>query len=202
MRFSVPKLWVLNLADPVTDLPLNLAGTLLVFWQSPNFDDEIYVRFNQQDEPAFPLQRGAGIETEFDRVFVTVPAGLTGLAYLAYGDSREGRLAYLPTQQTGGEVMEAVRDELRGDVAGEADGAAVVGVAAAAAVAANADRRSLHIQAGLGNTAVITIGIDNTITPAGGVQLAAGMAFWVTDYRGPIWAISTAAGQRLNIFEV
>ncbi len=189
----------IDLTAVVADREISVRGDLLGCWLAPNASDEIGIRFQDRSEALIPFRQGMFLEMPFNRIFVTNAAAGAGTMYLIYGSAADARIHANPSDIG---VMTAIRDELQGDVAGEGFGAAVVGVAAAAAVPANANRKGLHVQAGLGNAGTINLGQDATVTVANGVQLVAGQSFWFTDYRGPLWGIATAAGQRLNYFEV
>lgn len=188
------------LATAVTDREYNIAGGMIGGWLAPLATDQLTIRFNDRSADAIPFRPGLALEIPFTRVFITCPGTGAGTFYLLYGDADWVRMIVNTSDLAG--TLETILAELQGDVTGEGFGAAVVGLAAAAAVAANANRKGLHVQAGLGNTAVIYFGQDNTVTIANGMALPAGQAMWVSDYRGPLWCISTAAGQRLNWFEV
>ena len=87
------------------------------------------------------------------------------------------------------------------DVRVDIEGA--VGLAQAQILAANADRRSFHVQAGLGNAQTVWIGYTNLVTNLNAAAaLVAGQSFWLDDYRGPIHAIAGGAGQVLHYSEV
>jgi len=189
----------IDLGAVVADREISVRGDLLGCWLAPDTNVEIGIRFQMRSEPLIPFRQGMFLELSFDRIFITNPVVGVGTMYLIYGDATAARIHANPSDVG---VLTAIRDELRGDVLGEGFGAAVVGVAAAIAVAANADRKGLHVQAGTGNAGTINIGQANTVTVANGIQLVAGQSFWLEDYRGPLWAIATGAGQRLNWFEV
>lgn len=189
----------IDLATAANNRQINVRGDLLGCWLAPNASDEITIRFQDRSEAAIPFRQGMFLEMSFDTIFVTVPGTGTGTMYLIYGSASGARIHANPSDIG---VMTDIRDELQGDVTGEGYGAAVVGVAAAEAVPANNDRKSLNVQAGLGNAGTIVVGQTNAVTLANGIQLIAGTPFWFNDYRGPLWAIATGAGQRLNWFEV
>lgn len=189
----------IDLAAVVADREISVRGDLLGCWLAPDMNAEIGIRFQTRSEPLIPFRQGMFLELSFDRIFITNPVVGAGTMYLIYGDSSAARIHANPSDVG---VLTEIRDELAGDVLGEGFGAAVVGVAAAVAVAANVDRKGLHVQAGLGNAGTINIGQTNAVTVANGIQLVAGQSLWLDDYRGPLWGIATAAGQRLNWFEV
>ncbi|MDD5367384.1 MAG: hypothetical protein PHR30_18780 [Gallionellaceae bacterium] len=189
----------IDLTAVVFDREISVRGDLLGCWLAPDTNAQIGIRFQTRSEPLIPFRQGMFLELAFDRIFITNPAMGLGTMYLIYGDATAARIHANPSDVG---VLTAIRDELTGDEVAEGAAAAVVGVAAALAVAANQDRKGLHLQAGTGNAGTINIGPAATVTVANGIQLVAGQAFWISDYRGPIWAIATGAGQRLNWFEV
>lgn len=194
------RLLQIDLATAVVDREFSIAGGMIGGWLAPAGTDQITIRFNDRSADAIPFRPGLALEIPFTKIFVTCPGTGAGTFYLLYGDADWVRMIVNTSDLSG--TLEDILAELQGDVVGEGFGAAVVGIAAAAAVPANAARKGLHLQAGQGNTAVIYVGQGNTVTVANGTQLPAGQAMWFGDYRGPVWCISTAAGQRLNWFEV
>lgn len=189
----------IDLATAVANRQINVRGDLLGCWLAPNASDQITIRFQDRSEAAIPFRQGMFLEMPYDTLYVTVPGTGTGTMYLIYGAASQARIHANPSDL--GAITD-IRDELQGDVTGEGFNAAVVGVAAAEAVAANNDRKGLHVQAGLGNAGTIVVGQTNAVTLANGIQLIAGQPFWFSDYRGALWCIATGAGQRLNWFEV
>lgn len=190
----------INLATVLTDHEYSIAGGMLGGWLSPLPTDQVTVRFNDRSADAVPFRAGLALEIPFTHIFLSCPGTGLGTMYLLYGDADWVRLLVTTSDLAG--ALAGILAELQGDAAGEGFGAAVVGVVAAAAVAANVNRKGVHIQAGTGNTATIYLGQDNTVAVANGMQIVPAQAFWVHDYRGPLWCISTAAAQRLNWFEV
>ena len=80
---------------------------------------------------------------------------------------------------------------------------ASIGVAQSQVLAANADRKSFSIQAKSTNTGFIYIGFDNTVTSTKWwAELQAGQSCDGDDYRGPLHAIATLAGQLIGYAEV
>lgn len=199
-RKAQPHLLTLNLAIPFTDREFNIGGTIIGIWDSPNPADTIQIRFNEVSADLIPMKRQKVIVTPFDKIFITVPAGLAGNMEIIYGSGTITLFRMYPNDaETSGDVI----DELRGDLVAENYGTAVIGMAAVAVCAARADRKGFDLQAGLGNAGNIYIGFDNTVTAANAVaSLVAGQSYSRSDYRGALFAIASAAGQLLNNSEV
>ena len=197
------KVLPLDLSIALTDQRFTIAGTQIGLWDAPNQTDIIYLRLNEQSRPQIPFKRGKVLRVPFTEVYITVPAGLAGTAYILYGTGDQAILGIRPQVSEASEVLEDIRDELQGDQVPENWGNAAVGAAAVQILAANANRRSFHVQSALGNTQTIWVGYANTVTNINAAAaLVAGQAFWLDDYRGPIYAIAGGAGQVVHYSEV
>jgi len=96
-----------------------------------------------------------------------------------------------------------ILDELRGDVLPENWGQATINVAQAQVLAANAARKSFSIQAKSTNTGIVYVGFDNLVTAVNWwAELQPGQSCDGDDYRGPLHAIATVAGQLIGYAEV
>ena len=198
-----PKRLTLNLALPFTDREFHIGGTMIGIWDSPNAGDTIHIRFNEQSADQIPFKRNKVIVTPFDKVFITVPAGLAGNMEILYGSGTINYFRVYPNEAEQAGAIDQIRDELRGDLLAEDYGTDVIGVAAVVVYAVNANRKGFDLQAGLGNAGNIYIGFDNAVTAANAVaSLVAGQSYSRSDYRGPLFAIASAAGQLLNHSEV
>jgi len=198
-----PKLLPLNLAMALANVRFPIAGTQIGLWDAPSQTDIIYVRFNESDRALIPFKRGKMLRTPFTEIYITVPAGLAGTANFIYGTGDMDVFRIYPNVSESSEAIEDIRDELQGDLLPENWGNLVVGAVAAAVLAANANRRSFHVQAGLGNAQTIWVGYTNLVTNLNAAAaLVAGQSFWLDDYRGPVWAIAGGAGQVLHYSEV
>lgn len=202
-RTAQPKRLTLNLALPFTDRKYGIGGTTLGIWDSPNASDTIQVRFNEQSADQIPMKRQKVIVTPFNKVFITVPAGLAGNMEILYGSGTMNFFRMYPNEAEQAGAIDLILDELRGDLLAETYSTAVIGMVAAVVYAANANRKGFDLQAGLGNAGNVYIGFDNTVTAANAVaSLVAGQSYSRDDYRGPLFAIASAAGQLLNRSEV
>lgn len=75
----------------------------------------------------------------------------------------------------------------------------VVGAAAAQVMAINTGRSCATVQAKASNGGIIYIGYDNLVTTTHwNLCLEAGQGYTWDDYRGPIWAYGSIAGQLLG----
>lgn len=199
-EIAQPKRLTLNLAIPFTDREFNIGGTMIGVWDSPNATDTIQIRFNQQSANQIPMKRQKVLVTPFNKVFITVPAGLAGNMEILYGS---GTIAYFRMYPNEADSLGQMIEELRGDLVAENYGTATIGVVAAVVLAANGNRKGFDLQSGLGNAGNIYIGFDNTVTAANNTAaLVAGQSYSRDDYRGALFAIASAAGQLLNYGEV
>lgn len=200
-----PRKLTLDLAIPLANQKFAISGTQFGVWAAPLQTDEIQVRFNANQNVQIPFQRGRVLAVPFNKVFITVPAGLTGNMDILYGHGSMDLFRIFPnafdTDMT--VVLTNIQDELQGDVLPENWGNAAAGLVQAQIIAANANRRSWHVQAGLGNAQTVWIGFDNTVTNLNAAAaLVAGQSFWLDDYRGPVHAIAGGAGQVVHFSEV
>jgi len=202
-KIAQPRRLTLNLAIPFTDREFDIGGTQIGIWDSPNANDTIQIRFNEQSANPIPMKRQKVITTPFNKVFITVPAGLTGNMEILYGSGTMNFFRLFPNAAEPGETMEEIRDELMGDLVPENYGTAAVGVAAVLVLAANAARKGFDLQAARGNAGFVYIGFDNTVTANNcTADLIASQAYSRDDYRGDLYAIASIAAQSLNFGEV
>jgi len=202
-QIAQPKRLTINLAMPFTDREFSIGGTMIGIWDSPNAGDTIQIRFNQQSANQIPMKRQKVLVVPFDKLYITVPAGLTGNMEILYGSGTIAYFRMYPNVAEQAETMDQIRDELRGDLVPENYGTAVIGMVAVVVLAANANRKGFDLQAGLGNAGNIYIGFTNAVTAANcTAALVAGQSYSRSDYRGPLYAIASAAGQLLNNGEV
>ncbi len=198
-----PKSLTLNLATVIADTEFRIVGTQIGVWDSPNQTDTIQIRFNQSTAQQIPFKRGKLITAPFELIYITVPAGLAGNMVILYGFGSMELFRLYPNASEASETMADMLNELQGDQLPDNWGNAIIGAAAGAVFAANADRKSFEVQAGLGNAQTVWIGYTNFVTNLNAVKaLVAGQSFWMNDYRGPVWAIAGGAGQVLHTLEV
>lgn len=202
-RIAQPRKLTLNLALAVTDRELGIGGTVFGIWASPNANDTIQVRFNEVSADQIPMKRQKVIATPFNKVFITVPAGLAGNMIILYGSGTMSFFNIFPNEAEGSVVMDEIRDQLTGDLIPEDYATAVIGLAAVEVYPVNANRKGFDLQAGLGNAGNVYIGFSNGVLANNAVaSLVAGQSYSRNDYRGPLWAIASAGGQLLNHSEV
>ena len=195
-----PRRLTLDLSIPLNNQKFSISGTQFGVWAAPLQTDEIQVRFNKNQGHTIPFQRGRVLAVPFNKVFITVPAGLTGNMDILYGHGAMDLFRIFPNifDQDITNVLTAIQNELRGDTAEEGYGQTAVGVAAVQVIAANADRKSCSIQAKWDNGGIIYVGYDNTVTANNwAYNFAASEGHDWDDYRGPIYAIGSMAG--LNV---
>ena len=112
---------------------------------------------------------------------------------LATGNINDNRISASLQQ-----VLENVRDELKGSASGADNAKATVGVAAVVVLAANTSRKAFIVSAPAANTGKIYIGFTSGITTSKGIaELQAGMSLMLDDYQGTVYAISDTAAQSL-----
>ncbi len=198
-----PKKLTLNLALAFTDREFTISGTQFGVWNAPLSTDQILIRFNESRAQQIPFNRTMILAVPFTKVYITVPAGMTGDMVLLYGHGSMDLFRIFPSVPEPFTSMEAIltaiRDELQGDVAAEGYNAQAVGMAAVEVIAANVARRGCSIQARWDNTGIIYVGFDNGVGPAAYQScLAAGEGYSWDDHRGPIFAEASVAAQEVG----
>jgi len=110
-----------------------------------------------------------------------------------------GIIRTFPTIIALGEILA----EMTGVSSGEIwDTEKTIGVAASVVMAANAARHSGAVQAKHDNTGIIYIGYDNTVATTKWIaELQPGQSYSFDDWLGTIYAIATAADQKLGYGE-
>lgn len=204
---GVPRLIQINLATVIADQPYDLSGNLFYIWSAPDRDDYVNIKVNETNQPAIPYRMGQGLKTPFDRLLITTPAGQTGTMYLIYGTEAPDLLEIIDNRSALSGNISDMLAEMQGDILPERAAAEItVGAAQVELLAASATRKAFSLCADIDNTGVIYLGFDNTVTtPAGGNIwfhcMPAGAQYGIDDYRGPIHAIATAAGQLIGVGE-
>jgi len=201
-----PKKLTIDLAVALTEKEFGISGTQFGVWNSPLSSDVIQVRFNQNRAEQIPFARSRILAVPFNKVFITVAAGMTGNMDILYGHGSMDLFRIFPSVPEPFTSMEtlltAIRTELTGDIVDEGYNAVAVGVAAVQVIAANADRRGCSIQARWDNAGIIYVGFDNGVGPAAYQScLAAGEGYSWDDYRGPVWAEASVAAQEVGYGE-
>lgn len=196
-----PKLLTVNLALAINDQETNIGGTVFGCWDAPGATDLVYIRFNDRSATQIPFKRGKVLRSIFSKLYITVPAGLTGNMEFVYGTGPIEFFDVAPNIGEAAQVLEQIRDELHGDMLPEGYGRVAVGLAAVPVVAANANRKGGVIQSSLGNApaSIIYLGFSNLVSAINNfAELAPGMSWNIDDYPGIVWAISSMAAQAIN----
>lgn len=204
---GVPKTFVINLALPIIDQPYHIAGNLFYVWSSPNAEDYVDIKVNKSSEPALRCVRQTGLITPYDKLLITTPAEQEGEMVLLYGTESPEFLTVIDNRSVTEIGLADMLAELQGDLAPESAAEEItVGAAFVEILPASATRKAFSLCADVDNTGTIYLGFDNTVTTAAGGAIwfhamQAGAQFGIDDYRGPIFAIATAAGQLIGVGE-
>lgn len=203
---GVPKIINIDLAIPLTDQEYNFAGNMFYIWQAPDDTSYLEIKVNNTREPAIPFTVQTGLETPFDRLLITTPAGQAGTITLIVATEAPELLQIIDNRTSTIVGFTDILDELRGDVTPENWGEITVGVAAVQLLAANVDRKACSICSDANNAGNIYLGFTNGVTTAAGGNLwveclRPGESWGVDDYRGPIYAIATVAAQLVGTGE-
>ena len=201
-----PKKLTLNLALAFTDREFTISGTQFGVWNAPLSTDQILVRFNESRAQQIPFNRTMILAAPFTKVYITVPAGMTGDMVLLYGHGSMDLFRIFPSVPEPFTSMEAIltaiRDELQGPVTHINFNSIAVGLAATTVRSAEPNRRGLVVQARWDNAGIIYVGFNNGVGPTTyAISLAAGEAYTWDNYRGAIWAEASVAAQEIGYGE-
>ena len=196
-EIAVPLRIDINLAIPITNQSYEIAGNFLYVIEAPA-GTYIDIKFNNTDQASFDFYRQMGVETPFSKFYVTTPAGQAGTLTLQLATEAPRLFKIIDNRAAVSGDIEAVRDELRGDLLPENDGPEItVGNAAAVQIlAANVDRKGCMIQSKAVNAGLVYISFANTVMPNNWVaELQGGMSITFDDYRGALFARASAVAQ-------
>ena len=200
---GVPKTFVINLAVPLLDQPYHISGNLYYVWSAPNAEDYVDIKVNKSSEPALRCLRQTGLITPFDKLLITTPEDQSGNMVILYGTESPEMLEIIDNRSVTALGLSDILAELQGDQTPENWNQASIGTTQSEVLAANADRKSFSIQAESTNMGIVRIGFDNTVTSTKWwAELQAGQSCRGNDYRGPLHAIASAAGQLIGYAEV
>jgi hypothetical protein len=194
---------VLDLAVVAVDKEYNLTGNFFYVKEAPDQTSYIQVRVNRSSQAPISWMKQTGFIGPFSKLYITTPAGQAGLMRVLIAAESPTYFDIIDNRSAVSESMNNVLDELRGDVLPENWGTEkTIGIAAAIVLAANVNRKACIVQSKAINTGLVYLGFDNTVTSSKWVaELQPGMAFPIDDYRGPIYAIASAAGQLVGYGE-
>lgn len=203
---GVPKTITINLATVLTDQKYDISGNIFYIWSAPDDTSYINIKVNNTREPAIPYSVQTGLETPFERLLITTPAGQAGEMVLIYATEAPELLRIIDNRSSTIAGISDIVDQLSGDVLPENWGEVSVGVAAVQLLAANANRKGCTICSDPNNTGNIYLGFTNAVTTAAGGNLwfeclMPGESWGVDDYRGTIFAIATVAAQAVGTGE-
>lgn len=161
---------------------------------------DLRVRIGQGGAKA-RLKKGLSVELPQDEMFSSLLfENTTGVPMAITIALSSGRVYDNRFNVSGSTVFDSILAELQGDTVPEDWGTEkTIGVAQSQVLAANATRKDFSIQAKSGNAGLIYLGYDNSVTSSKWIaELPAGAVWSKDDYRGPIHAIATVAGQLLG----
>jgi len=197
---AMPRKITIDLSIVQVDLKYNIAGNLFYVWESPDVSSYVSIRVNSTDQPALDYRQMTGLITPFDNLYITTPAGQAGNLVLLIATEAPGLLNLIDNRSSSVTGLDNILAELQGITAAGTFAGVTVGAAAVQVLAANATRKAGLIQALSTNTVSVFLGFTNAVTAGGApgiwfAELQPGQAWSVDDYRGPVFAIATAALQ-------
>lgn len=190
----------IDLSVVVNDAEYNLGGNFFYVKDAPDESSYVEVKVNGSNNTAVAWTKQTGFVQPFNRLYITTPSGQTGTMKLLIAAEAPEMFDIIDNRSAMSQNISDVLAELQGDVIPEIWGTEkTVGVAAVKILAANASRKRAIVQAKSTNTGIIYIGFDNTVTTSKWIaELQASMALPVGDYRGDLYAIATAAAQKIG----
>lgn len=204
---GVPKTFTINLAGQIIDQPYHISGNVYYVWSAPNETDYVNIKVNKSSEPGIQCFRQTGLRTPYDKLLITTPAGQTGDMVILYGTESPDMLDIIDNRSATVAGIAGILAELRGPITPFDPGAEItVGVGQVQLLVANADRIGTTICSDILNTSDVYLGFNNTVTTSAGGNiwfhvLSPGASFQIDNYRGPIHAIATLAGQLVGVGE-
>ena len=204
---GVPKTFEIDLSIAATDFPYDLSGNIFYIWSAPDESSYVSIKVNGTAEPAIAYSVHTGLVTPFDKLLITTPAGQSGTIVIMYGTEAPELLRIIDNRSTTVAGVGGLLDELRGDLTPETWGPRILvdPVTPTLILAANAARKQCLIQQELIPAGEqVYLGFDNTVTTTQYFRCLMGLVvlngtyfcdhiFRVSDYRGPIWGLATAA---------
>ncbi len=197
----------IDLSSAKPNQEFNLAGNFFYIKDAPGLTEYIEVKVNSSGRPAVSWTKQTGFIQPFNRLYITTPAGQTGTMKILIASEAPALFDILDNRSAISAAMQGVLEELRGGITPFDPGAEItVGVAQVQLLVANADRKGATICSDILNTGNVYLGFNNTVTTSAGGNiwfhvLAPGASFQIDNYRGPIHAISTVAGQAVGVGE-
>lgn len=195
---------VIDLSVTIEDQEYNLSGNFFYIFNAPDLTSYVSVKTNNSNQTAVNWVRHTGFIHPFNRLYITIPSGQTGLMTILVAGEAPELFNVIDHRSAISQGMDDLLSELRGDVTAETWGVEkTVGNAAAVEIlAANANRKACIVQAKSANTGKVYIGFDSTVTTTKWIaELQASQAFNVDDYRGAIYARADAVGQLVGYGE-
>lgn len=193
----------INLAVEVDDQEYNITGNFFYIKNAPDADVYVNVKVNSSDQPAVSWTKQTGFRHPFDRLYITTPAGQAGIMKILIAAEAPELYDVVDNRSVISEATDGILAELRGDTTPEDWNQATIGVAQSQILAANTDRKSFNIQAKSTNIGIVYVGFDALVTlTKWWAELQPGQSCDGDDYRGPLHAIATAAGQLIGYVEV
>lgn len=191
----------INLADVKSDQELRIAGNYFYVKESPDQTSYVQVRMNRTDGPLIDFTKYLGFVFPFNVLYITTPAGQAGTMKIIIGITDTDELfRIIDNRSQLSDTMQAILDELKGITAAGTQGSEItVGTSAVQVFAAGANRKGCSMQSKYTNSGIIYLGFENTVSSTiWWKQLMPGDDQAIDDYRGPVYAIASAAGQLLG----
>jgi hypothetical protein len=193
----------LDLALAENDREVNISGNFIYVLHAPNENSYISIKLNELSAPPIKLYRQMGIQAPHERIFMTLPASQAGTMNILHGFRDPAIFAIIDNRSATIEGIGAIRDELQGDTTPETwKTEKTVEATPVEILPANVNRKACIIQSKGTNAGLVYLGFDDTVATNKWIaELAAGQAFCVDDYRGPIWGRGSAAAQLVGYGE-
>ncbi len=190
----------IDLSIAAADKSYSLAGNYFYVYDAPDGEVYISVKQNQTNQSAVDYVKQTGFIAPFSKLYITTPAAQTGTMKILIASRAPELFEIIDNRAPTSSSLNDILGELRGDTTHENwDTEKTVGAAAVSVLAANADRKAFVVQAKSTNTGIIYIGFADTVTSSKWIaELQPGMSLSIDDYRGPVYAIASAAGQLLG----
>ena len=147
ISMGVPKIFDIDLAIVAADQVYDIAGNIFYIWSAPDEASYVNIKVNATAEPAIAYSVHTGLETPFDKLIITTPAGQTGTLQILYGTEAPEMLRIIDNRSTTVAGVGGILDQLRGGTTANLYWMSniTVGVAPVAVMSTNTEIGRAHV---------------------------------------------------------
>ena len=191
----------INLAVVTSDKEFNLAGNFFYVKDAPNNEYYIDVKINSSGADPISWTKQTGFLHPFTRLYITTPADQAGTMKILIAAEAPGLFDVVDHRTAASATLNDILEQLEGGtIDGQTGPEFDVGLAAIELLPFQSSRVGFSLQAKSTNTGNIYIGFYDGVLTTGFwfAELQPGQPLMKSNYRGPLWAISDTANQKLG----